>query len=52
MRTFSRLATMPQKGARTEKRVLVCDLCGERLEIDTESGEQRCPVCEMPELEE
>jgi hypothetical protein len=52
MRTFSRQATLTHKGTRAEKCILVCDLCGERLEIDVESGEQRCPVCEIPEPEE
>ncbi len=49
MRTFSRLAAAPLKGTRVERRVLVCDICGERLEIDRESGERRCPVCDIPE---
>lgn len=24
----------------------ICPLCGERLEVDAESGEAYCPVCE------
>ena len=46
MGTYSRLAAVPSKGTMTEKRVNICELCGERLEIDAESGEQYCPVCE------
>lgn len=49
MKAFSRGAVMPHKRAGVERRVLICEICGERLEIDPESGECRCPVCEMPE---
>ncbi len=24
----------------------ICEVCGTELEIDAESGEKRCPVCE------
>ena len=27
----------------------ICELCGEKLEIDPETGEGHCPVCENPE---
>ncbi len=27
----------------------VCELCGEELEVDGESGECRCPACDNPE---
>jgi hypothetical protein len=52
MGTYSRLAAVPHRGTGIEKRMNVCDLCGERLEIDVESGEQRCPVCEANGPEE
>lgn len=26
-----------------------CEVCGERLDLDRESGEEHCPVCENPE---
>ncbi len=52
MGTFSRLTSVPHKGTRVERRVLVCEICGERLEVDRESGERHCPVCEMPDQEE
>ncbi len=29
--------------------VNICELCGEPLDIDPESGEVHCPVCETPE---
>jgi len=28
----------------------ICEVCGGELEIDPESGERHCPVCENPEL--
>jgi hypothetical protein len=27
----------------------ICEVCGEELEVDPESGEQHCPTCENPE---
>lgn len=27
----------------------ICEVCGELLEIDPESGEEHCPICESPE---
>jgi len=27
----------------------ICEVCGEELDIDPESGEVHCPVCENPE---
>jgi hypothetical protein len=27
----------------------ICEVCGAELEIDPESGEVSCPVCENPE---
>lgn len=27
----------------------ICEVCGEEMEIDPESGEEHCPVCENPE---
>jgi len=27
----------------------VCEVCGGELEIDPETGESHCPVCENPE---
>lgn len=27
----------------------ICEVCGEELEVDPESGEEHCPVCENPE---
>jgi len=27
----------------------ICDVCGEELDIDPESGEEHCPACENPE---
>jgi predicted RNA-binding Zn-ribbon protein involved in translation (DUF1610 family) len=27
----------------------VCEMCGTELEIDRESGESYCPVCDLPE---
>lgn len=26
-----------------------CELCGAEMDVDPESGEQHCPVCENPE---
>ena len=34
---------------RLERRKLVCEICGERLLIDWESGERHCPLCEETE---
>lgn len=27
----------------------VCEVCGEKLEVDQDSGEEHCRVCENPE---
>jgi len=27
----------------------ICEVCGEEMEVDTESGEEHCPICENPE---
>lgn len=27
----------------------MCEVCGEKMEMDPESGEGHCPVCEEPE---
>ena len=27
----------------------ICEVCGGELDIDPESGESHCPVCENPE---
>ena len=48
MKAFGRVVTIPPKGHTVERRVLVCEICGERLDIDRESGERRCPLCEIP----
>ena len=30
----------------------ICEVCGEELEVDPESGEEHCPTCENPEEQE
>jgi len=27
----------------------ICEVCGGAMEVDPESGEEHCPVCENPE---
>jgi predicted RNA-binding Zn-ribbon protein involved in translation (DUF1610 family) len=29
----------------------ICALCGAELEIDKESGEYQCPICDMEEVQ-
>jgi len=49
MRAFGHVVSMPRKEHAGERRKLLCEICGERLEIERESGEYRCSVCDMPE---
>ncbi len=28
---------------------VVCEVCGEEMEVDTEGGDAHCPVCEAAE---
>lgn len=38
-----------RKSVQGEKLKEVCELCGEELDIDPESGERYCPSCDNPE---
>ena len=40
---------MPKKGNRQESRRWVCEVCGNDLEMDPESGEQHCLICDIPD---
>ena len=39
----------PKKEHRPANRQWYCEVCGSRLEMDAESGEQQCLVCDIPE---
>lgn len=32
--------------------VELCEICGAEMDVDQESGEQHCPVCESPDTEQ
>jgi len=49
MRGLGHIEKVPRKGKREENRALICELCGTQLEADPESGEYRCPVCDITE---
>ena len=51
MTEFVRRPKVPAKEIRQENRHWFCETCGNPLEIDSESGEQLCPVCDVPEEE-
>jgi rubrerythrin len=49
MGTDGRIAKVRAKVKQAKEGALVCELCGVAFEVDPESGERRCPVCDIPE---
>ncbi len=49
METTKRFGEGYRKKVQGEKAEGICEVCGGELEIDRESGESHCPVCEDPE---
>jgi rubrerythrin len=49
MGVLQRFGEMYRKWRRGAIRQEICEVCGEELEIDPESSEGHCPVCENPE---
>ncbi len=49
MRAFSPTDEPVQNRRKRKKDAEVCELCGETLEADNESGERVCPICDNPE---
>ncbi|KAF0221554.1 MAG: hypothetical protein FD174_323 [Geobacteraceae bacterium] len=49
MGVLQRFGEMYRKWRRGAIPSEICEVCGEELEIDPESGEGHCPVCENPE---
>ena len=46
LQRFGELYRKWRKGAIPSE---ICEVCGGELEVDPESGEDHCPVCENPE---
>lgn len=49
MRLTGRFVKISGKEKRVDGRILFCELCGAEYEVDPESGEFHCPVCEEME---
>ena len=49
MGVLQRFGEMYRKWSKGATPPGICEICGGELEIDPESGEGRCPVCEDPE---
>ena len=49
MSTDKRFGEKYRKPAKDALPSGICEVCGAELEIDPESGEVHCPVCEYPE---
>jgi|GEM_PF-2107876 len=49
MGVLKRFGEMYRKWRTGEIPAGICEVCGEDMEIDPESGERHCPVCENPE---
>lgn len=49
MRASGHFAKTSGKWKQVERTAWVCELCGGECELDRESGEYRCPVCDNPE---
>ncbi len=49
MGPLRRVEKISRKERYTEGRIWVCELCGTEWEMEPESGEFHCPVCDNPE---
>ncbi len=49
MEVLKRFGEMYRKWRRGATPSEICEVCGEEMEIDRETGEGHCPVCENPE---
>ena len=47
METVYRTAKVRQIVRQAKDRALFCEMCGTAFEVDPESGERRCPLCDI-----
>jgi rubrerythrin len=49
MERVGRTTKVRQIVRQTKGYALFCEMCGTAFETDPESGERRCPLCDIPE---
>ncbi len=49
MEIVKKFGELYRKGQKRSPPAGICEVCGGETEIEAESGEEHCPVCENPE---